>query len=264
MTTKIKGSVLDATSINYYLGTSSINFGRSSDTQLISGLNIDGNANSALYSTYATSATLVTGNIANSVVAVTQTFGDNSNSVATTAFVNTAIVAATGALGTMSKQSAGNVNITGGVINNITFSNTTTSLANITNGKFTTLGEVTTITSTPAGGTINFDLLTQSVLYSTGSATSNWTVNFRGTGSIFANTLMAIGETRTVSYMTTQGATAYYNNAITIDGNAVTPKWQGGVAPTAGDTNSIDLYTYSIIKTGSAAFTVLASWSQFV
>jgi hypothetical protein len=43
----------------------------------------------------------------------------------------------------------------------------------------------------------------------------------------------------------------------------VTPEWQGGAAPTAGNVNSIDVYSYTIIKTGSATFTVLASQTQF-
>ena len=63
--------------------------------------------------------------------------------------------------------------------------------------------------------------------------------------------------------MSTQGATAYYNSAVTIDGSSVTPKWQGGTAPTSGNASGIDSYVYSIIKTGSATFTVLASQTQF-
>jgi formylmethanofuran dehydrogenase subunit E-like metal-binding protein len=50
---------------------------------------------------------------------------------------------------------------------------------------------------------------------------------------------------------------------VQVDGATVTPKYQGGVAPTAGNINSIDAYSYSIIKTGSATFTVLASQVQF-
>jgi hypothetical protein len=63
--------------------------------------------------------------------------------------------------------------------------------------------------------------------------------------------------------MVTQGSTAYYNSAVQVDGSSVTPKWQGGTAPTAGNASGIDVYSYTIIKTGSAAFTVLASQVQF-
>ena len=61
----------------------------------------------------------------------------------------------------------------------------------------------------------------------------------------------------------TQGSTAYYLNAYQIDGSSVTPKWQGGSAPTAGNASSIDSYSFTIIKTADATFTVLASQTQF-
>jgi len=63
--------------------------------------------------------------------------------------------------------------------------------------------------------------------------------------------------------MATQGSTAYYQTGFQIDGSSVTPKWQGGSAPSAGNINGIDIYTYTIVKTGSAAYTVLASLTQF-
>jgi hypothetical protein len=63
--------------------------------------------------------------------------------------------------------------------------------------------------------------------------------------------------------LTTQGSTAYYNSAVQIDGVSVTPKWQGGSAPTSGNASSIDSYTYVIYKTASATYTVLASQTKF-
>jgi hypothetical protein len=74
---------------------------------------------------------------------------------------------------------------------------------------------------------------------------------------------MATGESITVVFLVTQGATAYYNNAVTIDGSSVTPKYQGGTAPTSGNASSIDAYSYTIIKTASATFTVLEAQTQF-
>jgi len=62
--------------------------------------------------------------------------------------------------------------------------------------------------------------------------------------------------------VTTQGSTAYYNNAVTIDGTSVTPKWIGG-APTAGNASGLDVYRYAVIKTASATYTVLASLTQY-
>ena len=138
------------------------------------------------------------------------------------------------------------------------------------NGSSSTLAEVlvnaaetTTVSATAATGTINFDVTTQSVLYYTSNASANWTVNFRGSSGTSLNTLLATNQTVTVVFLVTQGATAYYNSAVTIDGTSVTPKWQGGTAPTAGNASGIDIYTYTIIKTASATYTVFASQTQF-
>jgi len=140
-----------------------------------------------------------------------------------------------------------------------TFTGATASLAS----SFVNAIETTTISATAATGTINYDVTTQSVLYYTTSASANWTVNVRGNGTTSLNTLMATGDSLTVVFLVTQGATAYYNNAFTIDGTSVTPKYQGGTAPTSGNASGIDSYSYTIIKTGSAAFTVLAAQTQF-
>lgn len=123
--------------------------------------------------------------------------------------------------------------------------------------------EVATISATAATGTIAYDITTQSVLYYTSNASANWTVNFRGSSGTTLNTLMSTGQSMTAAFLVTQGSTAYYNNALQIDGSSVTPKWQGGTAPTAGNASSIDVYMYTIIKTGSATFTVLASQTKF-
>jgi hypothetical protein len=125
------------------------------------------------------------------------------------------------------------------------------------------IAEVNTVSATAASGTIQYDVTTQSVLYYTSNASANWTVNFRGSSGTSLNTVMQTGESISVTFLATQGATAYYNSAVTIDGNSVTPKWQGGTAPTSGNANSIDSYNFVILKTGSAAFTVLASVTKF-
>jgi hypothetical protein len=123
--------------------------------------------------------------------------------------------------------------------------------------------ETATISATAATGTINYDVTTQAVLYYTSNASANWTVNFRGSSGTSLNTLMAIGESITVAFLVTQGGTAYYNNVVQVDGSSVTPKYQGGTAWSAGNTSSIDAYTYTIIKTGNAAFTVFAAQTKF-
>lgn len=149
----------------------------------------------------------------------------------------------------------------------ITADNVDTLALGVVNGVVqTTLSaalEKVTISATAATGTINYDLSTQSVLYYTSNASGNWTLNMRGNSSTTLNSLMATGQSITFTFLVTQGATAYYNSAVTIDGSSVTPEWLGGSAPSAGNASSVDVYSYTVIKTGSAAFTVFASQSRY-
>lgn len=123
--------------------------------------------------------------------------------------------------------------------------------------------ELATVSATAATGTINYDVTTQSVLYYTTNASGNFTLNFRASSGTSLNTAMATGDSVTVAFLNTNGGTAYYNSAVQVDGSSVTPKWQGGTAPSAGNASSIDVYVYTIVKTGSATFTVAASQTRF-
>lgn len=210
------------------------------------------------------SGTTLTGSAG--AVATTPSTGDNSVNIATTAFVQNTV----GTLGTMASQNANAVAITGGSISGTIagsptytgkplFVGTTSTLS----AQFTNATELVTTSGTGLSSTLNFDVTTQSVYYSTAIATGNWTVNFRASSGTSLNSAMSTGEAITVVVMATQGSTAYYNNVIQIDGSTVTPKWQGGSTPTTGNSSSVDIYTYTIIKTASATYTVLASQSQF-
>ena len=163
--------------------------------------------------------------------------------------------------------SGGTLTATGGV--SLSANNTWTGTQSFTGSSsllaavLTNAAEATTVSATAATGTINYDISTQSVLYYTSNASANWTLNVRHSSGTALNTALATGQTVTITFLVTQGGTAYYNNVFQIDGSTVTPKWQGGTAPTSGNASGIDVYTYTIIKTGSAAFTVLASQTQF-
>ena len=120
------------------------------------------------------------------------------------------------------------------------------------------------ISATAATGTINVETGSAgSIWYYTSNASGNFTLNFRTSATIALNTTLAIGESATVTFLNTNGATAYYPTAFQVDGSSVTPKWLGGSAPTSGNASSIDAYTFVIIKTANATFTVLASAGQF-
>lgn len=140
-----------------------------------------------------------------------------------------------------------------------TFSGSSSALAMVLNDA----AETATVSATAATGTINYDVTTQSVLYYTSNASGNWTVNFRASSGTSLNTAMSTGQSVTAAFLVTQGSTPYYNNVVQVDGSSVTPKWQGGLAPAAGNASGVDAYVYTIIKTGAATFTVFASQTRF-
>ena len=139
------------------------------------------------------------------------------------------------------------------------FAGTSAKLAEV----LTNAAEVATVSATAATGTINYDVTTQSVLYYTSNASANWTVNFRASSGTSLNTAMSTGQSVTAAFLVTQGATAYYNSVVQVDGSTVTPKYQGGTAYAAGNASSVDVYMYTIVKTGNAAFTVFTSQTKF-
>lgn len=126
--------------------------------------------------------------------------------------------------------------------------------------------ETVTVTATAATGTVAFDALTQSVLYYTTNASANWTLNFRGSSTTTLASLMSTGDSLTLTFLNTNGATAYYPTTFQVDGTAtgVTVKWSGGSAPTAGNASAIDAYSFVIVKTAATpTYTVFASQVKF-
>ena len=119
------------------------------------------------------------------------------------------------------------------------------------------------ITDATTSGTYNFDAVNGAVVYMYSNQAANRTINFRGDGSTTLNSIMADNEAMTFSVITEQGSSAYYFNSVTVDGSAPTYiKWSGG-APTGGNASSIDIYTFTILKLGSASFKMYASQSAY-
>jgi len=110
------------------------------------------------------------------------------------------------------------------------------------------------------GGAFSYDTTAQAVAYDTTAQFQNRTLSFTN-----VNSSMTDGQSKTLTWILTTGTTAYYPTTIFIDGSNVSSsiKWQGGSAPTSGNASSLDIYTFTIIKTANATFTVLASQTQF-
>jgi hypothetical protein len=187
----------------------------------------------------------------------------NQNTTGTAAGLSATLAVGSGGTGatTLAGANLPVTNVANTFTGTQTFTGTSTTLAAI----LTNAAETTTVSATAATGTIAYYTSSQSVLYYTTNASANWTINITHSAGTTLNTAMAIGQTITVTFMVTNGATAFYNNVVQVDGTVtgVTTKWQG-VAPTTGDVSAVDVYTYAVIKTGAATFTVLAAVSKFV
>ena len=113
----------------------------------------------------------------------------------------------------------------------------------------------------PFNGTQTINIISDNTLYYfTGNATNNWTLNLRGDGSTSLASMLAVGQSLTFNMLVTNSSTAYYQTGFQIDGSAVTPKWSGGTAPAAGNASSVDVYSFTVIKTDATpTYTVLAA-----
>ena len=80
--------------------------------------------------------------------------------------------------------------------------------------------------------------------------------------SVGIDTTMATGDTMAVTIITTAAA-AGYSARVSIDGllTGITTSWVGGSEPSAGGSSGVDIYNYTIIKTGSAAYQVIGNYT---
>ena len=189
---------------------------------------IDGNANA--YITFQSNTTAV-----NQITLANAATGINPNIQATGTDTNVSL--------SLTPKGVGNINFNG-------------------TGRIQQMQEKTTTTAIAATGTINYDLLTQAVLYYTTTATGQFTVNFRGSSSTALNTMLSVGDSMTAAFLNTNST--FYTTFVTVDGTStnVVTKWQGGSVPSSGN-SGIDTYSFSIIKTAASTYTVLASQTQF-
>ena len=213
--------------------------------------------------------------------APTASAGTNTTQIATTAFVRTEVsnlvASAPAALDTLDELAAAlgdDANFATTVTNSLstkaslsgteTLTNKTLTSPRIDYGVVRGIEEDVNIVAAAATGTIDLDTLTASILFYTSNAIANHTLNIRGDGSSTLNSILLVGDSITVVWMNSNGTTPYYPNVIQIDGSAVTPKWQGGTEPSGGNASSIDVYTFTIIKTADTpTYTVLGSQTQF-
>jgi hypothetical protein len=136
-------------------------------------------------------------------------------------------------------------------------------------GKITSTGiayllEKVTVSASAPSTTVDVDMATQSVLYWTGNATANVTANIRGTATQPLNSLLAIGQSVTAVLFFPNGPSNYLVNTVKIDNTTVALAYQGNAAPLLGNSNSIDIYSFTILKTADATYKIFASQTQFM
>jgi len=227
------------------------------------------------YTTTITSDLIANGTVTSAMIAngtiVAADIADYT--ISNTKLVNTSITSAQIANATITNANLANTTVTVGStaislggsntaiagLTSITSANANVSTALTTKGVI----EPITVSATAATGTINIDFLSNPGVYYTTNASANWTLNVRGNSSTTLNSVLATGDMASITFMAQQGSTAYFANVIQVDGSTITPKWQGGTAPTGGNASSIDAYSLTVVKTGNAAFTVFASQTKF-
>lgn len=124
--------------------------------------------------------------------------------------------------------------------------------------------ETVTANSTAINANTTINVLDGAVSFYTANVAANWTLNVRGNSTTSLDSIMNNNDSISIAYLATQlGANTFYQSAMQIDGTSVTPKWQGGSAPSAGNAASIDLYSLTIIKTAANTYTVLGSQTQY-
>ena len=149
-------------------------------------------------------------------------------------------------------------------LTNKTLTSPVINTSTIKDGVVRGLEEDVNVVASAATGTINLDIDTASIWYYTSNASANHTLNIRYSSGVSLNTALATGDAITVVWMNTNGATAYRPTVIQVDETTVTPLWQGGTAPSSGNASSVDVYTFTVIKTAATpTYVVLGSQTQF-
>jgi hypothetical protein len=154
-------------------------------------------------------------------------------------------------------------NITASTANTFTATQTFNGTSSTKAAQFLNAAETVNILGVAPTSTQNFYLNNGAVQFANSNSSTNWTLNVAFSSGTSLNTALSVGNSVTLAFLVQNGSPAYYQTAFTIDGSSVTVKWLGGTAPTIGNANAIDVYTFTIIKTASAVYTVVGSQSKY-
>jgi hypothetical protein len=124
--------------------------------------------------------------------------------------------------------------------------------------------ETANVFSTAIGGNVNIDVSNNTVYYFNANSTANVTFNLRANASNSLNSTLGIGETISLALAVNHGTQRHTAN-VYIDGEAQTTYYIGNTKPTsvAITNQEINLFSYSVIRTGLSSYIVLAGNSSF-
>ena len=111
---------------------------------------------------------------------------------------------------------------------------------------------------TTLGAQTNQPLSDGNVILFTGNESGNKTINFTGVHATLSN-----GETVSFTAILTPNNSGKIT-VVQVDGQAITVKWSGGSAPSAGASGQ-DIYTFQILKTGTGTsdYTVFGAAANY-
>ena len=111
---------------------------------------------------------------------------------------------------------------------------------------------------TTLGAQTNQPLSDGNVILFTGNESGNKTINFTGVHATLSN-----GETVSFTAILTPNNSGKIT-VVQVDGQAITVKWSGGSAPSAGASGQ-DIYTFQILKTGTGVsdYTVFGAAANY-
>tara|TARA_B000000532_G_scaffold100960_1_gene80999 strand:+ start:187 stop:909 length:723 start_codon:yes stop_codon:yes gene_type:complete len=100
------------------------------------------------------------------------------------------------------------------------------------------------------------------VHYYTTAETTSITPNITYSASTTLDSVMSVGETISVTVITTRSTAAPHTSTFLVDNNVPTTHWVGGSAPTDGGASGVDIFTNTIIKTAAGTFTNIANLTK--
>ena len=113
-------------------------------------------------------------------------------------------------------------------------------------------------------GNYSHDILTYGMVFNQASnAAGSFTFNIRGNSSTTFDSLTTTNRVTTMTIYSANNSTSNYMTAFKIDGTTQTVKWAGGSAPSAATGSGVDVYSMTIMKTGSNTYQVFGNFTNF-